>query len=340
MNIDVLKKIVPDAVSLQAGDGLVWALPGLQGRIVCSLDGEVLHQFDQACAENARPGTFNNVGGNSLWPAPEGGPAAFNYYQADPSIWGVQEAVNSQCPECTEVTSSRIVMAKTMRLANRARAELSVQWQRAVTAADLSAVSQKYGLQAMGYETDESLMLETPEKPEKALVAAWSLEQLPLSEGAWGFMIFGNAAPGMINTGYYGDPEPYLEYDGGKVIFRFTSPAKLQIGADAKSDPRLIGAYLPAKDLLILRETAVIPGGTYIDIADNDQPDGPFAAGDAYSIFYGADLNFFELETIAPMMMENGLVKGSRLRSRSMFFRGDRADLDRMMMDQYGFTLQ
>ena len=41
-----LKKLDPDAVSLQCGDGAVWALPGLQGRIVCSMDGELLHRLD------------------------------------------------------------------------------------------------------------------------------------------------------------------------------------------------------------------------------------------------------------------------------------------------------
>ena len=76
--MEYLKKTDAGAVSLKSGSGEVWALPGLQGRIVVTLDGEMLHRFDRDLAENARPGTFNNVGGNSLWPAPEGGPFAFD----------------------------------------------------------------------------------------------------------------------------------------------------------------------------------------------------------------------------------------------------------------------
>jgi hypothetical protein len=39
-------------------------------------------------------------------------------------------------------------------------------------------------------------------------------------------------------------------------------------------------------------------------------------------------------------MLEDGLVRGSLLKSRSMFFRGSFDDLARMMMDKYGFQLQ
>lgn len=338
--MDWLKKLDPDAVSLQCGDGAVWALPGLQGRIVCSMDGELLHRLDRDLAATAKPGTFNNVGGNSLWPAPEGGPVAFNYYQKDPAAWGVQEAVNSQFAVCTECSGTHAVMEKTMSLTNRTGADMLVAWRREIRPADLARTAAEYSLKATGYESEDTLLLQKPFSPEEALIAAWSLEQLPLSPDAYGFMVFDKAVPGMVNTGYYGDPVPYLDYAGNRVIFRFDSPSKLQIGADARSNPRLIGGCIPSRDLLILRETAVVPGGTYIDIADNEQPAGPFAAGDAYSIFYGAELDFFELETIAPVIMEDGLVRGSLLQSRSMFFRGRFDDLARMMMDKYGFQLQ
>ena len=337
--MEYLKKADAGAVSLKSGSGEVWALPGLQGRIVVTLDGEMLHRFDRDLAENARPGTFNNVGGNSLWPAPEGGPFAFNYYQEDPAAWGVQEGVNSQCAVCTEQDENHVVMEKTMSLTNRTGADLQVCWRREILPVCLAGIAEKYGLRAAGYESCDELKFQTPVPEDRALITAWSLEQFPLTPGAYGFLVFDKPSDGMINTGYYGDPVPFLKYSGNRVDFRFESPAKLQIGADAKAGPRFIGAYIPERDLLILRETVVHPEATYIDIADNDQPAGPFAAGDAYSIFYGADLNFFELETIAPVDRVHGLVRGSCLCSRSLFFRGSRADLTRMMMDQYGFQL-
>lgn len=337
--MEYLKKTDAGAVSLKSGSGEVWALPGLQGRIVVTLDGEMLHRFDRDLAETASPGTFNNVGGNSLWPAPEGGPFAFNYYQEDPGAWGVQEGVNSQCAVCTAQDEYHVVMEKIMPLTNRTGADLQVCWRREVRPVDLAGIAEKYGLRAAGYESCDELKFQTPVPEDRALIAAWSLEQFPLTPGAYGFLVFDKPSDGMINTGYYGDPVPFLKYSGNRVDFRFESPAKLQIGADAKAGPRFIGAYIPERDLLILRETVVQPEATYIDIADNEQAAGPFAAGDAYSIFYGADLNFFELETIAPVDSVHGLVRGSSLCSRSLFFRGGRGDLARMMIDQYGFQL-
>ena len=205
---------------------------------------------------------------------------------------------------------------KIMPLTNRTGADLQVCWRREIRPVDLAGIAEKYGLRVAGYESCDELKFQTPVPEDRALIAAWSLEQFPLTPGAYGFLVFNKPSDGMINTGYYGDPVPFLKYSGNRVDFRFESPAKLQIGADAKAGPRFIGAYIPERDLLILRETVVQPEATYIDIADNEQAAGPFAAGDAYSIFYGADLNFFELETIAPVDRGHGLVRGSSLCSR------------------------
>ena len=77
---------------ISSGDGAVIASPALQGRILCTLNGELLHKLDFDLAENPSPTDFNNLGGNSLWPAPEGGAFAYNYPPG--GEWYVQDDIN------------------------------------------------------------------------------------------------------------------------------------------------------------------------------------------------------------------------------------------------------
>ena len=82
----------------------------------------------------------------------------------------------------------------------------------------------------------------------------------------------------------------------------------------------------------------MISEGTYFDIADNDQPRGPFTTEDTYSIFNGADeLNFFELETIAPMAVgNNGKILGSELGSETYCFKGSRDQIVNLIKNHLG----
>jgi hypothetical protein len=66
--------------------------------------------------------------------------------------------------------------------------------------------------------------------------------------------------------------------------------------------------------------------GLYFNIADNDQPAGPFSAADVYSIFNGDEsLGFFELETIGSANVVDDRLSGSSLVSRTTlaFFKND-----------------
>ena len=79
--------------------------------------------------------------------------------------------------------------------------------------------------------------------------------------------------------------------------------------------------------LLCVREIVGPREGMYFNIADNDQPQGPFSAEDAYSIFNADEtLGFFELETVGGALVQNGRLKGSRLLSRTSFALFDEAE--------------
>ena len=76
--------------------------------------------------------------------------------------------------------------------------------------------------------------------------------------------------------------------------------------------------------------------GTYINIADNAQKQGAYSTEDVYSIFNGSqELNFFELETIAPMTVCNGKLIRSVLNSRTFIYQGVQESLRALLENEY-----
>ena len=100
----------------------------------------------------------------------------------------------------------------------------------------------------------------------------------------------------------------------------------------------MIGAIDRERGMFCVRTTPARNDGKYINIADNDQASGPFGAADMFSIFNGSqELNFYELETIAPMSCDDkGIIQASRLESVSIFCRGDVAALESILDKEYG----
>ena len=77
----------------------------------------------------------------------------------------------------------------------------------------------------------------------------------------------------------------------------------------------------------------------YFNIADNDQPAGPWSAADMYSIFYGAGLGFYELETIAPARIDGGNLLASSLTSATFIRHGDLGALEGYVAKILGLPL-
>ena len=89
--LERLEKIDPQLIHIPCGDGNILVSNTLQGRIMAEIKGTLIHRFEADLAENPDPDNFNNLGGNSLWPAPEGGDFAFNY--PPEGDWYVQEGI-------------------------------------------------------------------------------------------------------------------------------------------------------------------------------------------------------------------------------------------------------
>ena len=317
--LERLEKIDPRLQRIPAGDGNILVSNTLQGRIMAEIQGELIHRFEADLAENPDPDNFNNLGGNSLWPAPEGGDFAFNY--PPNGDWYVQDGINKCQTAVIEKGENFMVIGKEFELLNRKGNTLKVTLRRRVE----SAEAPDYGVAALRYRTFETLTLAEPCPLDEGVISAWSLEQLPGAAGITGFGKCANGAEKGINTDFYGDPLVRMSFEGEWFRFDLGGPNRLQIGISSTAAPEFIGSFDPSRGVAVLRWTPVRKDGKYINFADNDQKNGAFSAADQFSIFNGSEeLNFHELETLAPMTLDsNGAVTGSELESETLILKGD-----------------
>ncbi len=316
-----LQKLDPQLITFPAGDGRVGVSNRFAGRIFAELGGRLVHRFDAERAAAPRPGEFNNLGGNSLWPGPEGGDFAFNYLPG--TGWLVQDEIGVKPTATLATVPGDATIGKRLTLRNRAGAELPLTMRRRIRVLEVNDLAVRFGVAALAYRTLDEFQANSPLPLERALFCAWSLEQFP---GGDGVTAFGHALDGAaqaVNADYYGDPGARLECRDRWFRLKLGGEARFQLGLDHRARPQLIGAWDRGRDLLMLRRIWRTASGIFFNIADNDQPHGPYSAADSYSIFNGGSLGFFELETIAPLELDgDGRGAASQLWSETMIFQG------------------
>lgn len=330
MKMDSLRKYDPALISMKAEQGEVFVSPGLQGRIFCTVNDKLIHRLDLERLADPLPNAFNNLGGNFLWPAPEGGPFAFNYPPSG-GDWYVQEGIANSPAKVISRDTLTATIQKNITLVNRMGTSVSVEFSRMVRLRDDSpwASGLPDGVSILHYETDDVLSPSSEHASTDLLLAAWSLEQFPGGDGVTAFTCVADPTH-AINDDYYGLLSQPPVVDGSLVSFPLGGKERFQIGVPVAAGPRLIGAIDPSNELLIIRFTPR-QDGIYFNIADNDQPNGPWSAADMYSVFNGGDLDFYELETIAPMQVKGSVVGASHLKSETLIFTGSEDSL-RMVM--------
>lgn len=333
--VELLSRHDPHLLRLPCEDGSVLVAPGLQGRIFCEIGGRLIHRLDAETLAHPSAVEFNNLGGNSLWPAPEGGDLAWNYGPGSDE-WRVQPAVNI-APYQVEAPLPPVTIAKEMELVNRRGQVARVRASREISVIDTPGNPSSYGLQGVAYRCHDTFEPLGRYDPAEVLLAAWSLEQLPGAEGVVAFAV--TAEPrAALNTDYYGDPGDRIVCGDRQLTFRLGGRERHQVGLRAAHHPACIGALDSARGVLALRHTDP-QTGLYFNIADNDQPAGPFSAADSYSIFNGGELDFYELETIAPMQVEGGVLAGSGMIAETVLLSGPPAGLRRYLAEAVGVTL-
>ncbi len=334
MLTEQIRKVDVNARGLRSTDGIVYLSPGLQGRIFCSIGNTLVHKLDFALAADPSD-EFNNIGGNSLWPAPEGGAFAFNYPHGE---WTVQDGINKVCPVLTVLSETDAVMVKEIALVNAKGINVELEYKREVHANDISLLARSCLVKGVSYTSTDTFTARNDYPVKDVLLNAWTLEQFPGAEGIIAFGQFDcKDASKVINDDFYGDPLSRITFADNLFIFRLGGPDRLQIGVKKDCRPILIGAYDPARGILIIRRTK-IQEGRYVNIADNDQKNGPFSTEDVYSIFNGAALNFYELETIAPMIEKDGRFDHSTVVSDTFIFMGPKENLAELLAKEYNIN--
>ena len=337
--LDCLRKIDGGLLEMASGDGRILVSNALQGRVFAAFGTEIIHRFVRELAEHPDPVEFNNLGGNSLWPAPEGGDFAFN----DPpdGDWRVQPGINSVPTVTVSATPEKVTVRKEIELLNRRNISLRLEFRRTVSPLRETELPAAPGLLLTGYRTHDALVPLGRYRTADALLAAWTLEQFPGAEGITAFGRCQGPAAGCANDDFYGSAAERLAYDGRTFTFALGGPSRLQIGLKAASRPELIGAIDPNRGTLVIRQTPPRSDGTYFNIADNDQATGPFGAADMFSIFNGSqELDFHELETIAPLCADaDGFLLPSTLESTSLLLKGDPDRLAAFLADTFQIRL-
>ena len=290
--------------------------PDMGGRIFAGLCGMSVHRIDLECV--AKPDrAFNNYGGGNFWPAPEGGKFAFNYCGNE---WYVQECINKQPFEVISHDEESALISKKVVLNNRAGTVVESIMKRELRVSPaLPAFLKGSRLRgSLTYQTTDSFEVLNPVTPDQALIAAWTLEQFEASEFTISICSVENPNT-AINFDFYEHPGNRITYFKHGFSYKTDGRCKGQIGIKREAAAPFIGFYDASRQLLCIRENRG-SDGYYFNIADNDQPKGPYSAADNYSIFNSdPDMQAFEIETVSGARIQNGLVAGSRLVSVTTF---------------------
>lgn len=335
--LELLRGWDSGTIELPCGKGSLLLVPRLAGRIFCQWAGALTHRLDAVALQNPVAGEYNNLGGNSLWPAPEGGRFAFNY-GPESDAWFVQDGISSDMPVVERRGDATARLAKNIQLINRQGVTLNLEYSRELEVLSLPAAASQWDLEGMAYVCIDAFEPLGDYDTSDVLIAPWSLEQFP---GAEGIVSFGKLADSncALNTDFYTDPGTRITRRDGQFTFVLGGKERHQIGVPVVSQPSMIGALDPGRGLLIIRKTPP-QDGLYFNIADNDQKSGPFSAADSYSIFNGGELGFFELETIGAMQSEGGRVARSALPSETLMLHGAVTSLLQYLGEVEGVVLE
>lgn len=281
------------------------------GRIFVELCGVSVHRIDLECvAKPDRP--FNNYGGGNFWPAPEGGKFGFNYRGNE---WYVQQCINRQPFEILSHDENSAVISKRIVLVNRAGTVVeSVMKRQLKFPVALPPFLKDRRLRGfISYETVDSFEVLSPVTPEQALIAAWTLEQFEPSESTISFCPVENPQT-AVNFDFYDHPGDRISYFKHGFTYKTDGRRKGQIGVKKQVGAPFIAFYDVSRNLVCTRENRSLGDALYFNMADNDQPNGPYSAADNYSIFNSdPDMQAFELEAVGGARVENGLLRGSEL---------------------------
>ncbi|MDD2706600.1 MAG: hypothetical protein PHV34_01220 [Verrucomicrobiae bacterium] len=330
-----LLEIKGDAVCvLQTEQGRLAVCPDMGGRVFAELAGQSLHRLHLDTVRDPTQ-AFNNFGGSNFWPAPEGGAFGFNYKDGQ---WYVQPAINQQPFEVRKRDSSRVFIEKRVCLANCRGKAVEALMSRETEIAPLAPILKGVRLKAaIACQTTDTFSVLKEVSADDALLASWNLEQFDTTEHTLSFCAVANPRE-AINFDFYQHPGEKISWLEKGFTYRTDGRRKGQIGIRKAAKPSFIGFCNLSRNLLVIKENRSNLDGLFFNIADNEQSQGPYSAADVYSIFTSdPDMKAFELETIAPLRVEDGKLKSSELVSITTHaFFEETADMEAFLKKHLG----
>ncbi len=313
---DELTGLVGDSSAMLVGDGgRAIVCPTLGGRVFAEIGGQSVHRIALDLVK-APADDFNNYGGCNFWPAPEGGKFGWNYKGDE---WYVQDGINKQPFELVKSDAGSADVAKTTALVNRAGNKLDLRMTRRVELVGAPDVLRGASAKVFAFVTKDGIEMITPATRNDALLGVWTLEQFDACDTTVSFCKVRDSKT-AINFDFYDPANDRIDYYSGGFTYRTDGLSTGQIGVKVGHKTEMIGFYNLSRKLLCIRQN-VTSDGLFFNIADNDQPEGPFSAADNYSIYNsGGGDRFYELETISGMReSEDGKITRSDMVSLTAF---------------------
>jgi len=305
-------------ISFKSDESHATLCPDMGGRIFAELSGLSVHRIDLDCVLDPTA-PFNNFGGCNFWPAPEGGKFGFNYVGDE---WYVQPSINQQPFETLQVDDEHAIIQKNVRLTNKSKVTVDAIMRREFTITQkLPSALDGCELEShLSYQTLDSFKVQNDVTIDQAMIAVWTLEQFDTSDNTVAFCVVEDS-PNAINFDFYPEhPGERISYFTNGFTYKTDGQSRGQIGIKKSANASCIGFYDLSRKLICIREITNEPNGLYFNIADNDQPDGPYSAADNYSMFNSdSDMSAFELETVGSADVKDGRLIGSTLTSATYF---------------------
>ena len=262
----------------------------LEGRLYAVMDGVVLNRVNPAAITgiSTRAG-YLNPGGDGLWAAPEGTAMGYQYatgnWRVSPGLTGARFLVTAEDP-------GHAVMEAEIDLINARGTGLPTIFRRDITvASDAGRLTVKV-IESIRYLGSKPL------SRAEVLLAPWSLCQFDCGPGCE--VVF-PADHAEIRDLY--DPSENCRFEkNGLVHTRTDGTQRYQIGL-GKGVP-WIELRKPAEYLTVRRSASpLVPGQSYIDIADALPTVAPLMPGARYSVYSDAG-GFMEIEAAGGMPAE------------------------------------
>ena len=346
------------------GKARLLVVPGYQGRVMTSsANGQEGHSSGWINYDLIASGEINNQfnpfgGEERFWLGPEGGPFSIYFKEGDEQVfenWKVPEVLDSERFDPIECGQTRVTFTKDTTIENASGTEFQVGIAREVSLLNRDELSSlnieiPEGLfDVVAYQTANTLTNRGNEAwtKEGGLLSIWLLCMFNPSPTTTVFISYDEAGDGQIvNDEYFGKvPSDRLRVEDGTVYFKIDGKYRSKIGIPPSRAKEWCGSYDSEKNILTLlwcslpsepRKYVNSNWGEQDDPYDGDvinsYNDGPVDDGSIMGPFY-------ELETSSPAA---ALKPGESLThtQRVIHVQGEKAALDKVVQDLFGFGLQ